>query len=385
LPLSSDGFCKILVAVDVATGFIVLRAMRDETAVTIAAVLLNMFCDFGFPRALQSDNGPSLVSDIMNSMANIFDISKRTVAAYNPQANGLAENGVKLGKKLIKQLCGGRLKVWERYVCVAQFGLNCRISSTHHSMPFSLFFVRAALVEGQAGGGVDDSVQAAGSDSTQAGEQTGSSSSVKIEQAKVWSETEFLSRASRFLDGVLPVVVAGKAQRLSNKNAGLDKSRRLIAELVPGTVVFMRNEDANSDEAPWSPPMVVVSRHGNSYRLRWGGSGTLLDRLVPVFRLKVAPKGTNVDGVYEVDMIIDHRPAAVGPEARDIEYLVKWTGFDRADSTWEPGDSLQQGAIDAITDYWSARAPASTTSTPSGRQRRQDRRVDKIRAHIVPH
>ncbi len=132
--------------------------------------------------------------------------------------------------------------------------------------------------------------------------------------------------------------------------------------------------------------MVVVSRHGNSYRLRWGGSGTLLDRLVPVHRLKVAPKGTDVDGVYEVDQIIDHRPAAVGPEARDIEYLVKWTGFDRADSTWESSESLQQGAIDAISDYWSARAPATTTSTPrSGRQRKKDRRLDKIRARIVHH
>jgi hypothetical protein len=148
----------------------------------------------------------------------------------------------------------------------------------------------------------------------------------------------------------------------------------------------MENEDANSDEAPWSPPMVVVSRHGNSYRLRWGGSGTLQERLVPVFRLKVAPKGTNVDNVYEVEQIIDHRPAEVGPEARDIEYLVKWTGFDRADSTWEPGESLQQGAIDAISDYWSARAPETPTSTPrSGRQRKKDRRVDKIRARIVHH
>jgi hypothetical protein len=87
-----------------------VRCVHDETAVTIAPVLLSMFCDFGFPRALQSDNGPSLVSDIMISMANIFDISKRTVAAYNPQANGLAENGVKLSKKLIRQLSGGRLK-----------------------------------------------------------------------------------------------------------------------------------------------------------------------------------------------------------------------------------------------------------------------------------
>ncbi len=136
----------------------------------------------------------------------------------------------------------------------------------------------------------------------------------------------------------------------------------------------MRNEDKANDEAPWSPPMVVVSRQGNSYRLRLGGSGTLLDRLVPV------------DGVYEVEAIIDHRPAEVGPEARHIEYLVKWTGFDRQDSTWEPGESLQQGAIDAISDYWSARSPATTANTPrSGRQRKQERRIDKLKAKLVPH
>jgi hypothetical protein len=299
--------------VDVATGFIVLRAMRDETAITIACVLLNMFCDFGFPRALQSDNCPSLVSDIMASLARIFDISKNTVAAYNPQANGLAENGVKLGKKLIKQLCGGRLKVWDRYVCVAQFGLNCRISSTHNSMPFRLFYVRPALVEGQTEGGVEDSIQTAGSDRTQAGDQTGPASSVRTEQAKVWGQEEFLTRASRFLDGVLPVVVAGKAQRLSHKNAGLDKSRRLIAELSPGTIVLMKTEDMGNDEAPWSPPIwsSSVAMHGNSYKLRWGGSGTLLDRLVPVHRLKVAPRGTSVDGVYEASRGY-HRPCT-GP------------------------------------------------------------------------
>ncbi len=78
--------------------------------------------------------------------------------------------------------------------------------------------------------------------------------------------------------------------------------------------------------------------------------------------IKVAPKGTNVDNVYEVEQIINHRPEAVGPEALNIEYLVKWTGFNRQDSTWEPGDSLQQGAIDAISDYWSARSPETPTS-----------------------
>jgi hypothetical protein len=205
-------------------------------------------------------------------------------------------------------------------------------------------------------------------------------------QATVWGQEEFLSRASRFLDGVLPVVVAGKAKRLNQSNAGLDKSRRLIAELSPGTIVLMKNEDMGNDEAPWSPPMVVVARHGNSYQLRWGGAGTLLDRLVPVHRLKVAPRGTSVDGVYEVSAIIDHRPANVGPEALNIEYLVKWLGFDREDATWEPGDSLQSGAIDAISDYWAARTPAQPASTPrSGRQQKKDRRIERFRTSLVQH
>ncbi len=189
----------------------------------------------------------------MTSLSQIFDISKRTVSAYNPQANGLAENGVKMAKKLIKQLAGGRLKVWDRYVCVAQFGLNCRISSTHNSMPFSLFYVRAALVEGQTEGNTD-SIQTAGADIVQAGGQTGANATA---QSTVWGQTEFLSRASRFLDGVLPVVVAGRAKRLNRTNAGLDKSRRLIDELSPGTIVLMKTEDKGADEAPY-----VVTANG---------------------------------------------------------------------------------------------------------------------------
>ncbi len=76
-------------------------------------------------------------------------------------------------------------------------------------------------------------------------------------------------------------------------------------------------EDKANDGAPWSPPMVVVARHGNNYKLRWGRSGTLLERLVPVHRLKVAPRGIAVDGVYEVEHIFDLRLADIrNPEAR---------------------------------------------------------------------
>jgi hypothetical protein len=181
---------------------------------------------------------------------------------------------------------------------------------------------------------------------------------------------------------------ATTAHELSN--AGLDKSRRLIAELSPGTIVLMKNEDMGNDEAPWSPPMVVVSRHGNSYKLRWGGSGTLLDRLVPVHRLKVAPRA-GPRWIWHIRSRNYHRPPTrrrwPGGVTHRV-YLIKWAGFDKADATWEPGDTLQEGAMDAISDYWAARRPTAQqqpSKPSSGRQRRKDRRIEKLKAKLVPH
>ena len=149
----------------------------------------------------------------------------------------------------------------------------------------------------------------------------------------------------------------------------------------------METEDRGSDEAPWSPPMVVVGRKGNSYQLRWGGSGMLLERLVPGYKVKRAPRGTKLDGVYDVGYILDHRPADSGVQNKDVEYLVKWVGFDIIDATWEPAEHMLVGAQDAISDYWAARVPRvqQPLATISGRQRARNTRVANLASKIVPH
>ena len=63
---------------------------------------------------------------------------------------------------------------------------------------------------------------------------------------------------------------------------------------------------------------------GGKVNNRYIHGSELFDRfpsLSVLTRLKVAPRGfkTSVDGVYEVEAIIDHRPAEVGPEALNIE------------------------------------------------------------------
>ena len=172
IPVSAAGFCKLLVIVCVATRFIVLRAMRDETAV--------------------------------------------------------AEAGVKLSKKLIKQVAGGRLGVWERFVGVAQFGLNCRISSAHRSAPFSLMFIRPALLIRGEQKGADIEAQA---DEGQAVGQADNEYIRALERADIWEEKDFLDRAKAALEGIYPEVSAGMARRRDKRNLALDRTRRVVEEM----------------------------------------------------------------------------------------------------------------------------------------------------------
>ncbi len=168
----------------------------------------------------------------------------------------------------------------------------------------------------------------------------------------------------------------------------------MIAELSPGTVVLMRNEvKANDDRGPvvathgrtWSAHMGIVipsplGRHAAvPYSRDWGQyTGS---RWLPAGQRSTESMKSSIS--WTIDP-----PTCTGPEARGT--LNAWSsglhGFDREDATWEPGDSLQEGAIDAISDYWAARIPAQLTSTPrSGRQQKQDRRIEKLQASLVQH
>ena len=51
---------------------------------------------------------------------------------------------------------------------------------------------------------------------------------------------------------------------------------------------------------------------------------------------------------YEVESIREHR----GTVARDLEYLIKWVGYQ--DPTWEPLENLKGGSKEILRDYHTA-------------------------------
>lgn len=50
-------FRYILVVIDVATRYIIIRPLQDKSAEQVSNNLLEIFGNFGFPKIIQTDNG----------------------------------------------------------------------------------------------------------------------------------------------------------------------------------------------------------------------------------------------------------------------------------------------------------------------------------------
>jgi len=57
---------------DHLTKYIILRPLKSKTAEEVAYQLMNIFCMFGVPFILQSDNGHEFVNKIIQNLADMW-------------------------------------------------------------------------------------------------------------------------------------------------------------------------------------------------------------------------------------------------------------------------------------------------------------------------
>ena len=142
LPVSSNGYLYVLVLVDVATRFIILRPMRSKTAAETADTLALIIADFGVFKIMQSDNGKEFSNKLVAALKRACGFEHRFISAYHPRANGLSEAGVKVAKVLLFKLLGDNTAAWDRRLPAVQYGLNQRVMLRTGMRPFTLFFGR---------------------------------------------------------------------------------------------------------------------------------------------------------------------------------------------------------------------------------------------------
>ena len=132
--------------------------------------------------------------------------------------------------------------------------------------------------------------------------------------------------------------IVGDQVLLSTENLRLQGSRKLLPRFVgPFTVTKVVGKHAYQLELP--PHMRIHSvMHVSLLKPYKAG-----DRSQP------PPKAMMVDEdeEFEVDSILLHRNAG----KKDLEFLVRWRGYDASFDTWEPQRNLAH-AGDMLMEYW---------------------------------
>ena len=106
---SDAGMTQVFTVVNVLSGFIVLRALKDKAMDTVARALWKIFYEFGTPKIIQSDNGTEFVNSVMQGLTKLYGVDHRLITPYHPRANGLVERVNKeVGKGLKKRLVGAK-------------------------------------------------------------------------------------------------------------------------------------------------------------------------------------------------------------------------------------------------------------------------------------
>ena len=91
VPVSTKNSRYLLVIQDYFTKWADARLLPDRTAIRITAKLVKLFCTYGIPEIVHSDQGRNFESSIVQSTLDAFGVQKSHTTPYHPQGDGMVE------------------------------------------------------------------------------------------------------------------------------------------------------------------------------------------------------------------------------------------------------------------------------------------------------
>jgi transposase InsO family protein len=307
MDMSAKGNCYYILVIDVATRFVFLRPLPDKSKYTIAQALLRLFCDIGFPKVLQSDNGLEFVNGILEALKQISKIETRTIAPYHHRGQGLVEKAIGVTSQSIYKAIKGLVAQWDDYAPSIQYFYNTRVIDIHGSSPYSLMFARQA-------NGFED-----------------------YRDLPLVPELD-KDREQRliFLNSIVfPAILEKVKGKHLKRNEYFMKTHRMFkSDFLTGSQVMIRDElRSGKSEARYEGPFSVIRRKASGNYLLKAVDGTEYVRPPNVLKL-VSPEILKdlvvPDTIYvAVDRILDHRDIA-----GVIQYKVRWKGQPPDHDSW---------------------------------------------------
>ena len=93
---------KYMIMKDKASGFIDVKATKDQTTAEAQRCVHEWAFTFGLPHEIKTDGGPAFREGFQSYLMGL-GIGHTPTSAYNPQSNGLAERGVRQIKDVLKK------------------------------------------------------------------------------------------------------------------------------------------------------------------------------------------------------------------------------------------------------------------------------------------
>ena len=98
--ITLDGQSFLLV-VDVTSWFPMVRILKSEMATSVINALKGVYCDFGLPKKVLTDNGPCFRSVDFKEFHTKLGVTTDTISSYNHASLGFTERMVQTVKQIM--------------------------------------------------------------------------------------------------------------------------------------------------------------------------------------------------------------------------------------------------------------------------------------------
>jgi len=140
-PDTPRGNKYIVIGVDYFTRFLFAQAVPDSQGKSAVSLLMRVVKQFGWPRAVYTDNGTHFVQGEFAKTLQNFHVIHFPAPKSHPQSVGLAERYVRLlvdGLKVTVMASKAETTDWDLYIDSVVHSINTRILSVHNFSPAEL-------------------------------------------------------------------------------------------------------------------------------------------------------------------------------------------------------------------------------------------------------